>query len=81
MAKPRNKPSLIKPSNKPFSKTELKILVFSKMRKKGMSYEQAYDEIKKEIALCNANHYKAEKMKNPKKNFKEEFENTCSSKI
>lgn len=32
------------------NKTELKILIFNKMRKKGLSYEQARKEVGEEIA-------------------------------
>ena len=45
-----------------------------------MPYEKAVEEVKKEIAQCNANHYKAEQEKKSGKNFKEEFEKICNSK-
>jgi len=59
---------------KPFSKTELKILVFNRV-KRGVPYELAVEQIKEEIAHVSKVHYEAEKEKKDKsKNFKEEFE-------
>jgi hypothetical protein len=58
-----------KPINRPFSRTELKILVYNKI-KEGKSYNQAVEEVKKEVELCKDSHNKSI----PKKvNFKEEF--------
>ena len=39
---------------KPFSKTELKFLVYNKV-KRGMSYEKACEEVKNDIASCVEN--------------------------
>ena len=59
---------------KPFSKTELKILVFNRV-KRGVPYELAVEQVKAEIAQVSKVHYDAEKEKKDKaKNFKEEFE-------
>jgi len=58
----------------PFSKTELKILVYNRV-KRGVPYEQAVEQVKAEIAQVNKSHYEAEqeKEKSKIKNFKEEF--------
>ena len=52
---------------KPFSKIELKMLVFNKMKRKGMSYEQAIEEVKKDIEECRKNHKKEETLNNGQK--------------
>ena len=38
-----------------FSKTELKILVYNKMKLKGMSYAEAYKEISTELETLKKN--------------------------
>jgi len=59
----------------PFSKTELKILVYNRV-KRGVPYEQAVEQIKEEIAQVQKTHYEADKEKEKAKikNFKEEFD-------
>jgi hypothetical protein len=57
--------------NKTFTKEEMKLLVYNKINKKGMSYEQAYQEVKEELQLCKKNHEKKPMKDN--KNFKKEF--------
>jgi len=71
--------------NKPFSKTEMKILIFNKM-KKGLSYEDACAELGKEIHMIidNSGKYKKKQKKEQEdekeiekrinKKFKEEFQ-------
>jgi len=54
---------------KPFTRTEMKILVYNKV-KGGMSYEKACEEVKKQIEQVKENHKKSKK----KKDFKEEFQ-------
>ena len=63
-----------KKQNKPFSKTELKILVYNKM-KNGLSYEEAKKEVEREILSCQENHEKFKKAKKieEKKEFIKEF--------
>ena len=56
----------------PFSKTELKILVYNKV-KRGIPYEQAVEQVKEEIAQVQKTHYEADKGKKGDKNFKDEF--------
>lgn len=62
--------------HKPFTRTELKILVFNRM-KKGYSYDQAVEYVKKTVDVCIANGKKIKEKKNKEdrknKNFKEEF--------
>lgn len=68
--------------NKPFSKTELKILVFNKI-KQGYSYETAVKMVNDEIKQCSANRKKAkEKEKKDKhhQNFKEAFSDLIDKK-
>ena len=62
--------------HKPFTQTEMKILVYNKV-KRGMNYDQAYKELEKEIKQCIKNS-KTEKKKDP--NFKEEFEKLRNGK-
>jgi len=38
--------------NKPFSRTEMKILVYNKMKRDGMSYEEAVEQVKRDIEQC-----------------------------
>ena len=59
---------------KPFSKTELKILVYNRI-KRGVPYELAVEQVKAEIAQVQKTHYEVgqEKEKSKIKNFKEEF--------
>lgn len=58
---------------KPLTKTEMKILIFKKV-KEGMGYEEAKKQLQEEINRCIKNH---EKVKKPeKKSFKEEHERT-----
>ena len=37
---------------KPLTKQEQKILVYTKMKIKGLSYDEAWKEVKKDIAFC-----------------------------
>ena len=63
----------LKKQNKPFSKTELRILVYNKM-KRGLSYEEARKEVEREILSCQENHENFKKNKiNEKKEFIDEF--------
>ena len=62
--------------HKPFSKTEMKILIFNKV-KRGMSYDQACAELKKEISQCIENS-KTEKKEKP--SFKDEFDKLRNGK-
>lgn len=55
--------------NRPFSRTEMKILIFNKV-KRGMSYDQACKEVEKEISELIEN---SRKPKKEKPSFKEEF--------
>ena len=41
--------------SKPFSKQELKILVYNKMKHKGMTYDDAYREVNEEIRSVKSN--------------------------
>ena len=55
---------------KPFSKTEMKILVYNKMKLKGMDYDSACKQVMEEVETINKN------KKIPKEkevDFKEEF--------
>ena len=60
----------MKPFTKPFTKTEMKILVYNKMKLKGMDYAAACKQVMEEVEIMNKN-------KNiPKEkeiDFKEEF--------
>ena len=47
--------------NKPFSRTELKILVFNKMKQKGMSYDDARAEVTMEVEQVRENSKKEDK--------------------
>lgn len=61
--------------HRPFSKTEIKMLVYNKMRIKKMSYNDAYKEIAGEIQACIDNSKKEEEFNKkvaPDK-FKESF--------
>jgi hypothetical protein len=61
---------------KPFSRTEMKILIFNKV-KKGMSYEDAKKEVEKEVNLCikNIRDQRKKDQENTKnKTFKESFD-------
>ena len=57
--------------HKPFSKTEMKILVYNKMKSKGMSYDQACAELRGEISQCIEN---SKTKRDDAPNFKEEFD-------
>ncbi len=60
---------------KPFSRTEMRILIYNKV-KKGLSYEEAKREVQKEIEHLLKNNKKMrekEKKKDKRKTFKEEF--------
>lgn len=59
--------------HKPFNKTEMKILVFNKMKNKGMSYDQACKELEKEINAIIENSKKKPDVKKSPDKFKEEF--------
>jgi len=66
--------------HKPFSRTEMKILIFKKMNSKGMAYEDAVKELNKEIDQIIENDVKEEKKlkrmeekKTDKQKFDEEF--------
>jgi len=76
--------------NKPFSKTEMKLLVFNKV-KRGMSYEKACEELGQEIHAIIQNSKKGKKEKKEQENekeiskkinekFKEEFEKLADGK-
>jgi len=41
--------------NKPFSKTEMKILVFNRMKNRGMSYDDAVKEVNMEVGQIREN--------------------------
>ena len=41
--------------NKPFSRVEMKILIFNKMKQKGMSYDDARAEVSMEIEQVREN--------------------------
>ena len=60
----------MKPFTKPFTRTEMKMLVYNKMKLKGMDYESACKQVMEEVEIMNKN-------KNiPKEkeiDFKEEF--------
>lgn len=56
----------------PFSLTERKILVYNKMKRKGLSYDQAVKEVCDEMRQVKKNH-KEEKQKEVEKPFKEKF--------
>jgi len=68
--------------NKPFTRTEMKILIYNKMKNKHLSYDQAKKELADEVASCIANNEKMRKEekerkkseKNDAKKFKEDFE-------
>lgn len=64
---------MVRKQVKPFSKTELKILVFNKM-KQGMSYQKAVEQVREHVKLCMKNH-NDHRDKQKTKNFKEEFNN------
>lgn len=58
-----------------FTKQELKILVYNKMKRDGMGYDQAVKQVKSELKICFKN-AKAEEKKNKKsvsQEFKEDF--------
>jgi len=57
--------------NKPFTRQEMKILIYNKMKQKGMSYENARKELAEEIEKVRENTVKEEK---PAPSFKEQFE-------
>jgi len=66
--------------HKPFSRTEMKILIFNKMKSKGMAYEDAVKELNGEINQIIENDVKEEKKlkrmeekKTNKQKFDEEF--------
>ena len=66
--------------HKPFSRTEMKILIFNKMKGKGMSYNEAVSELNGEINQIIENDVKEEKKlkrmeekKTNKQKFDEEF--------
>lgn len=65
------------------TKAEVKILVYNKIRK-GMSYDQAYKEVEKELSYFKKQkEERKSKLEKPiklKKKFKEEFEKICKRK-
>jgi len=67
---------MAKELNKPFSRTELKILVFNRM-KKGYSYEDAVKYVKETVDECIKNNKKVKDQENKEnskdKTFKENF--------
>lgn len=70
---------MAKELHKPFTRTELKILVFNRM-KRGYSYDQAVEYVKNTVDVCIANGKKSKEKENKKnckdqtnKTFKEEF--------
>lgn len=64
---------MVNQQDKPFTKTEMKIMVFNKV-KQGMSYKQAVNEVRKILKICNKNHKKALEQKKKPVKFKDEFE-------
>jgi len=62
--------------HKPFTQTEMKMLVFNKV-KRGMNYDQACKELEKEISECIEN---SKAKKDEKPSFKEEFEKLRNGK-
>jgi ribosomal protein L22 len=60
--------------HKPFSRTEMKILIYNKV-KNGMSYEKAKKEVSKEIASLIENSKKEKKVDEKTKcdNFQKDF--------
>ena len=54
-----------------FSRTELKILIYNKMKRHGLTYDQAYKEVTRDIEVVRANH---KKKTEKKPNFNEEFQ-------
>ena len=69
--------------NKPFSKTEMKILAYNRM-KRGYSYDEAVKHVQKEVEVLVKNG-KATKEKKDKENkasktFKEEFSKLTAKK-
>jgi len=58
---------------KPFSRIEMKILIYNKM-KKGLSYEEARKEVSKEIEELLLNSNKKTPKRDKNEIFKEEFE-------
>lgn len=69
--------------NKPFSKTEMKILVYNRM-KRGYSYDEAVKHVQKEVEILvkNGKATKEKKDKEDKANssFKEEFSKLTAKK-
>lgn len=55
--------------NKILTKTEMKILVYNKVKRDGISYDEAKNQLSKEIETMLKN----QKKKEEKKDFKEEF--------
>jgi len=55
---------------KPFTKTEMKMLVYNKMKLKGMSYDAACKQIMEEVETINKNKVVP---KEKEADFKEEF--------
>jgi len=66
--------------NRPFTRTEMKILVYNKV-KSGMSYNEAIKQVAKDVEQCIHSQKvqeqelrKKDKLKSPKKKFDEGFE-------
>ena len=79
---------MTKKQRKPFTRTEMKILVFNKVRE-GFTHEQAKKEIAKMVELVNENHNqevekeRRKEKKTPKRKneaFKTAFENLKNGK-
>ena len=73
---------MIKEQHKPFTRTELKILVYNRMKQHGMSYDDAINFVRKEIDTCNKSHKHHLRSKNKDKGekFKEEFKKLGNKK-
>jgi hypothetical protein len=65
--------------NRPFSKTEMKLLVFKKIQR-GMSYSQACREVSDEIENIIQNSKVKKGKKDTNKIFKEEFKKLTDGK-
>ena len=71
--------------HKPFTKTEMKLLVHNKIKTRGLSYDEACEELNMEIEEIIKNsslkHKKEVKEKNPKKDdFKKHFQKLTDGK-
>lgn len=60
--------------DRPFTRTELKILVFNKV-KNGMDYKKAVAEVQKQVEFCRKTHEKVKKKEKSLKNKAKRMEN------